>query len=65
MILDESRENDEHYELEGISFLMSKPTISSVQRNESVVAIDYAEDERGKGFRLSLKGIGKQPAVAS
>ena len=55
MILDESKENDESYEVEGISFLMSKPTVSSVQRNASVVAIYYVEDARGKGFRLFLK----------
>ena len=55
MILDESKENDESYEVEGISFLMSKPTVSSVQKNASVVAIDYVEDARGKGFRLFLK----------
>ena len=41
---------------------MSKPTVSSVQRNASVVAIDYVEDARGKGFRLFLKESGKQPA---
>lgn len=55
LILDESKENDERYEVEGIGFLMSKPTVSSVQKNASVVAIDYVEDARGKGFRLFLK----------
>ena len=65
MILDESKENDESYEVEGISFLMSKPTVSSVQRNASVVAIDYVEDARGKGFRLFLKDSSKQSAVGS
>ena len=64
MILDESKENDENYEVEGISFLMSKPTVSSVQRNASIVAIDYVEDARGKGFRLFLKETGKQPSAA-
>lgn len=57
MILDESRENDENYEREGISFLMSKPTASSVQKNAAVVAIDYVEDAQGKGFRVFLKEI--------
>ncbi len=56
MILDESKENDESYLVEGISFLMSKQAVSSVQKNASVVAIDYVEDARGKGFRLVLKG---------
>ena len=65
MILDESNENDESYEVEGISFLMSKPTVSSVQKNASVVAIDYVEDARGKGFRLFLKETSKQSAVSS
>jgi hypothetical protein len=55
LILDESRENDAHYEVEGISFLMSNPTVGSVQKNASIVAIDYAEDDHGKGLRLSLK----------
>lgn len=64
MILDESKENDENYEVEGISFLMSKPTVSSMQRNASIVAIDYVEDVRGKGFRLFLKGTGKQPVTS-
>ena len=65
MILDESKENDESYEVEGISFLMSKPVVSSVQKNASVVAIDYVEDTRGKGFRLFLKETSKQQPVAS
>ena len=65
MILDESKENDESYEVEGISFLMSKPTVSSVQKNASVVAIDYVEDARGKGFRLFLKETSKQSAVSN
>ncbi len=65
MILDESRENDESYEVEGISFLMSKPAVSSVQKNASVVAIDYVEDARGKGFRLFLKGSNQPSAVSS
>ena len=65
MVLDESRENDESYEVEGISFLMSKPAVSSVKKNASVVAIDYVEDGRGKGFRLFLKEISKQQPVAS
>ncbi|HME45036.1 MAG TPA: hypothetical protein VKF36_18230 [Syntrophorhabdales bacterium] len=43
---------------------MSKPTVSSVQRNASIVAIDYVEDVRGKGFRLFLKETGKQPSAA-
>jgi hypothetical protein len=60
LILDESKENDERYEVEGIDFLMSKPTVSSVQKNTSVVAIDYVEDARGKGFRLFLKEMSKQ-----
>jgi len=55
LILDESRENDESYEVEGISFLMSKPAAASVQKNASVVSIDYVEDSRGRGFRLFLK----------
>jgi len=55
LILDESKESDESYEVEGISFLMSQPAGSSVRKNASVVAIDYVEDARGKGFRLSLK----------
>ena len=55
MILDESKENDESHEVEGISFLMSEPTVSSVRKNASVVAIDYVEDASGKGFRLFLK----------
>jgi hypothetical protein len=63
LILDESRESDEKYEVEGISFLMSKPSVSAVQKNASVVAIDYVEDERGKGFRLYLKGT-STPRVA-
>lgn len=65
MILDESKENDEGYEAEGISFLMSKAAGSSVRKNASVVAIDYVEDARGKGFRLFLKETSKQPAVSS
>ena len=64
MILDESKENDENYEVEGISFLMSKPTASSVQVKRSIVAIDYVEDARGKGFRLFLKETGKQPVTS-
>ena len=64
MILDESKENDENYEVEGISFLMSQPTVSSVQKNASIVAIDYVEDVRGKGFRLLLKETGKQPVTS-
>jgi hypothetical protein len=60
LILDESRENDESYEVEGINFLMAKPTASSVQKNASVVAIDYVEDAQGKGFRLLLKETSKQ-----
>jgi hypothetical protein len=65
LILDESKENDENYEVEGVSFLMSKPTVSSVQKNASVVAIDYVEDASGKGFRLFLKETGKKQPVAS
>ena len=64
MILDESRENDESYEVEGIKFLMSKPAAVSVQKNASVVSIDYVEDAQGKGFRLFLKDS-KQSAVSS
>ena len=65
MILDESKENDESYEAEGISFLMSKPTVTSVQKNASVVAIDYVEDAKGKGFRLFLKETSKQSAASN
>ena len=65
MILDESKENDERYEVEGIGFLMSKPTVSSMQKNASVVAIDYVEDAHGKGFRLFLKDASKQPVASS
>ena len=67
MILDESKENDESYEIEGIDFVMSKPTVSTVQKNASVVAIDYVEDAQGKGFRLFLReaASSQQQAVSS
>jgi Fe-S cluster assembly iron-binding protein IscA len=65
LILDESKENDESYEVDGISFLMSKPSAASVRKNASVVSIDYVEDASGKGFRLSLKSSTQQSAVAS
>ena len=65
MILDESKENDESYEVEGISFLMSKPAAASVRKNASVVSIDYVEDATGKGFRLFLKASGQPSEVAS
>jgi len=65
LILDESKENDESYEIEGTDFVMSKPTVSTVQKNASVVAIDYVEDAQGKGFRLFLKESSKQPAAGS
>jgi hypothetical protein len=55
LVLDEPRENDENYEVEGISFVMAEPVVSSMQVHRSVVAIDYVEDARGKGFRLFLK----------
>jgi hypothetical protein len=62
LILDESRDGDESCEIEGISFLISKPVISSMQRNGSVVAIDFVEEHRGKGFRLFLKETPKASA---
>ncbi len=64
MVLDESRDNDETYEVEGINFLMSKPTVASVQKNASVVAIDYVDDAQGKGFRLFLKSSSQPSAVS-
>ena len=44
---------------------MSKPTVSSVQKNASVVAIDYVEDARGKGFRLFLKNASSRGLTSS
>ena len=55
MVLDEPRDNDENYEVEGISFVMAEPVVSSMQVYRSAVGIDYVEDARGKGFRLFLK----------
>jgi hypothetical protein len=55
LVLDEPRDNDENYEVEGLSFVMAEPVVSSMQVYRSVVAIDYVEDARGKGFRLFLK----------
>ncbi len=60
MVLDESRDNDESYKIEGIDFLMSEPVVSSMQMHRSQVAIDYVEDAQGKGFRLFLKDAPKQ-----
>ena len=59
MVLDEPRDNDENYEVEGLSFVMAEPVVSSMQVYRSVVAIDYVEDARGKGFRLFLKDAPK------
>ena len=58
MVLDEPKENDENYEVEGVRFLLSKPTVSSIQRDKAIVAIDYAEDPRGNGFRVFLREAG-------
>lgn len=55
MVLDEPKENDESYEVEGVRFLVSKPTVSTIQRDKAVVSIDFAEDARGNGFRVFLK----------
>ena len=55
MVLDEPRDNDKNYEVDGISFLMAEPVVSSMEVYRSVVGIDYVEDARGKGFRLFLK----------
>jgi len=61
LVLDEPRENDENYEVDGINFVMAEPVVSSMQVHRSVIAIDYVEDARGKGFRLFLK---ENPKVA-
>jgi hypothetical protein len=59
LVLDEPRDNDENYEVEGLSFVMAEPVVSSMQVYRSAVAIDYVEDARGKGFRLFLKDAPK------
>jgi hypothetical protein len=55
LVLDEPRENDESYDIEGVHFIVAKPTVSSIQRDKAVVSIDFAEDARGNGFRVFLK----------
>jgi hypothetical protein len=55
LVLDEPRDNDESYEVEGVRFLLSKPTVLSIQRDKAIVAIDFAEDARGNGFRVFLR----------
>ncbi len=55
MVLDEPRDNDKNYEVDGVSFLMAEPVVNSMEVYRSVVGIDYVEDARGKGFRLFLK----------
>ena len=65
MILDESKESDEPYEMGGIHFVMSKPAVAALQKRSSVVAIDYVDGAQGKGFRLFLKpAVSKEQTAA-
>ncbi len=49
MALDEPQENDEHFEKDGIKFVIDKELLEDVKP----VKVDYLDTEKGSGFYIS------------
>jgi Fe-S cluster assembly iron-binding protein IscA len=55
LALDESKEDDEHFETETYSFVMDSSLATRLGTYGSIV-IDYMDSFFGKGFKVSLNG---------
>jgi Fe-S cluster assembly iron-binding protein IscA len=55
MALDEPNEDDEVYKVDGLDFVISKPTVASIRGYQSVIFIDWVDDPTGRGFVLRLR----------
>jgi Fe-S cluster assembly iron-binding protein IscA len=55
MALDEPNEDDAVYKVDGLEFVISKPTVASLHRYQSAVFIDWVDDPTGRGFVLRLQ----------
>jgi len=55
LTLDESKEDDEHYQAGTFSFIMDPSMVQTTKTYGSVV-IDYVNGFFGKGFKVSLTG---------
>ncbi|MDO5028250.1 MAG: hypothetical protein Q4E36_03185 [Bacillota bacterium] len=55
MALDESNDDDTVIEVEGLKFLVENDLAS----NYGGFNIEYVDDYRGKGFLISLLGVGQ------
>ena len=55
MVLDEPKNNDKHYEADGLSWLISERDDSYIMGGGGV-KIDHVESWLGSGFQVYLKG---------
>ena len=55
MALDEPKEDDEHYETDGLSFILG-PSVVQAAKGYGSILIDYVDSIFGKGFKISFGG---------
>ncbi|MBW2059540.1 MAG: hypothetical protein JRH07_12225 [Deltaproteobacteria bacterium] len=56
MALDESREEDTHYQAGSMSFILDPSTVQ-LARSYGTVVIDYVDSLFGRGFTVSMTGV--------
>ncbi len=54
MVLDEPKKNDKHYQVEGLSWIISEKDDSYIMGGGGI-RIDHVKSWLGAGFQLSLK----------